>query len=239
MNIVITGATSGIGRQLAIDYHNQGHRVWALGRNKQELNTLQQKGLSTDRLDITDREAVLHWFSAMDNIDLLICNAGNCEYIDLPAFDSALIERIMRINVNSVAFCIEAALPLLRNSDSPHLAVMGSSSAWLPLPRAEAYGASKAAVAYMVKTLAIELRREEIAVSLISPGFVATPLTERNDFPMPFLVSVERASRYIRDGLAKKRPEIHFPKRFTLPLKALSLLPDALWRKIAERMVRV
>ncbi len=238
MNIVITGATSGIGRQLAVDYHGQGDKVWALGRNKQELEILQEKGLFTGQLDITDREAVLSWFSTCENIDLLICNAGSCEYVDLPEFDSALVQRIMRVNVESVAFCIEAALPLLRASDSPHLAVMGSCSAWLPLPRAEAYGASKAAIAYMVKTLAIELRREKIAVSLISPGFVATPLTDRNDFPMPFRVSVEQASKYIREGLVKKRSEIHFPKRFTVPMKVLSFFPGAVWRKIAERMVR-
>ncbi len=238
MNIVITGATSGIGRRLAVDYHAEGHTVRALGRNEQQLEILKKKGLFVGRLDLTDRDAVLRWFSQCAAIDLLICNAGTCEYIDLPAFDGALIQRVMRANVETVAFSIEAALPLLRKSDNPHLAIMGSSSAWLPLPRAEAYGASKAAVAYIAKALAIELRREKIAVTLISPGFVATPLTDRNDFPMPFMVSVEQASRYIRNGLAKKRAEILFPKRFTLPMKALSLLPDALWKRVAERMVR-
>lgn len=237
MKIIITGATSGIGRQLALDYHSAGHEVWALGRNEATLEGLRSEGLHTGRVDLTDREAVLNFFSTLQAIDLAVLNAGTCEYVDLPEFDSRLVQRVMRSNVESVAVSIEAVLPLLRKGTSRHLAVVGSSAAYLPLPRAEAYGGSKAAVAYLVDTLRIGLAKEDIAVSLICPGFVKTPLTDLNDFPMPFRISVEEASRSIRHGLSKKRSEIHFPKRFTYMLKLLSYLPRPIWTKIAERMV--
>lgn len=238
MKILITGATSGIGRQLAIDYHAAGHEVWALGRDPERLAELGRVGLKTGAVDLMDREATIAWFSRLEVVDLAILSAGSCEYIDMPAFDSALVSRVMRVNVESMAHSIEAVLPLLRRSRSPHLVGIGSSAAYLPLPRAEAYGASKAAVAYLLDTLRITLSREKIAVSLVCPGFVKTPLTERNDFPMPFLISTEQASRAIRRGIARRQPEIHFPRRFTYILKTLSLLPRAIWLRLAQRMIR-
>lgn len=238
MKIVITGATSGIGQQLALDYYAEGHEVWALGRNIAALEELQSHGLHATSLDLTDRDATLEWFSAFGALDLAILNAGTCEYIELPEFDSALVQRVMRANVETVAICIDAVLPLLRESSQGHLAVVGSSAAYVPLPRAEAYGASKAALTYMVESLRLDLHGENVDVSLVCPGFVKTPLTDLNDFPMPFRVTVEQASAYIRKGLAKRRAEVHFPKRFTYILKFLSLLPRPLWTQIGQRLVR-
>ena len=238
MKIVITGATSGIGRQLALDYHAEGKEGWALGRNGGNLGELSGRGLHTGSLDLTDREAVLTWFASLELIDLAVLNAGTCEYIDLPEFDSALVQRVLRANVESVAISLEAVLPLLRKSSQGHLAVVSSSAAYLPLPRAEAYGASKAAVTYMIEALRLDLRREPITLSLINPGFVKTPLTDRNDFPMPFRISVEEASARIRKGWARRSAEIHFPKRFTYILKFLSLLPRSLWALIGARLVK-
>ena len=169
---------------------------------------------------------------------LSICQTSDMldEFL-LPGFDSALVQRVMRANVESVAISIEAVLPLLRNSTRGHLAVVGSSAAYLPLPRAEAYGASKAAIAYMVEALRIDLSRENIAVSLVCPGFVKTSLTDLNDFPMPFRISVQQASDYIRKGLLKKKAEVHFPKRFTYILKLLTLLPGPIWTVIGRQLV--
>ena len=237
MRILITGATSGIGRQLALDYHRDNHQVWALGRNQKALDELSAEGLQAVRLDLEDRDMARDWFTTMTPIDLAILNAGSCEYVDLPQFDSELVSRVMRTNVESMAVSIEGVLPLLRQGERPHLVAVGSSAAYLPLSRAEAYGASKAAIEYMIRTLRIDLYREKIDVSLVCPGFVKTPLTDRNEFSMPFRLSVEEASDRIRRGIEKRRLEIHFPKRFTFILKALSLIPEALWIRISQRMV--
>ena len=237
MRILITGATSGIGRQLALDYHRDNHQVWALGRNQKALDELSAEGLQAVRLDLEDRDMARDWFTAMTPIDLAILNAGSCEYVDLPQFDSELVSRVMRTNVESMAVSIEGVLPLLRQGERPHLVAVGSSAAYLPLSRAEAYGASKAAIEYMIRTLRIDIYREKIDVSLVCPGFVKTPLTDRNEFSMPFRLSVEEAADRIRRGIEKRRLEIHFPKRFTFILKALSLIPEALWIRISQRMV--
>ncbi len=238
MIIVITGATSGIGRQLALDYHGAGHQVWALGRSEEALQDLADQGLRTARVDLLDRDQALAWFATLPRVDLAILAAGTCEYIDLPHFDSALLGRVMRANVDTMAVTIEGLLPALRQSDNPKLVGIGSSASYLPMPRAEAYGASKAAVAYLLDTLRISLKGEGIFVSHVCPGFVKTPLTDRNDFPMPFLIDSARASQVIRNGIAANRPEIHFPKKFTLILKTLALLPRGLWARLAQRMVR-
>lgn len=237
MRILITGATSGIGRQLALDYHAEGHEVIATGRNERALDELNLLGITSHQVDLNERQPALDFFATLGIVDLAILNAGTCEYIDLPDFDSALVARVMRANVETMAVSIEGVLPLLRRSSAPYLVGVGSSAAYLPLPRAEAYGASKAAVAYLIDTLRIDLARENIKVSLVNPGFVQTPLTDRNDFPMPMRIDVEEASRCIRKGIADQRKEIHFPQRFTLIMKLLSLLPRGLWLLIAKRMV--
>ena len=238
MNILITGATSGIGKQLALDYRKQGHQVWAVGRNEKSLQELRAIGMQTGQLDLTDRDQSLEWFTSLDQIDLAILNAGNCEYIDLPEFDSSSVIRVMRANVESLAISIEGVLPLLRKNGNGRLAIVGSSAAYIPLPRAEAYGASKAAVAYMANSLRIDLKKEGIPVSLICPGFVKTPLTDLNDFDMPFRVSTQEASTVIRHGLKKGKSEIHFPKKFTIIMKLLSWLPTPLWTQLAQKMVK-
>ncbi len=238
MIIVITGATSGIGRQLALDYHQQGHDVWALGRSAEALQELTGLGLKTAQIDLLNRDQALAWFTKLERVDLAILAAGTCEYIDWPDFDSTLVSRVMRANVDTMAISIEGLLPALRRSDNPKLVGVGSSAAYLPMPRAEAYGASKAAIAYLLDTLRISLKQEGILVSHVCPGFVKTPLTDRNDFPMPFLIDADEASKVIREGIARDQLEIHFPKKFTLLLKTLALLPKGLWCRLAQRMVR-
>lgn len=238
MNILITGATSGIGKQLATDYHGRKHQIWAVGRNESVLGELQRMGMNTGRLDLTERDVCLEWFKTLPHIDLAVLNAGNCEYIDLPEFDSESVMRVMRANVDSLAISIEGVLPLIRKSGNGHLAIVGSSAAYIPLPRAEAYGASKAAVAYMANSLRVDLKREGIPVSLICPGFVKTPLTDLNDFDMPFRITTEEASTAIQAGLKKRKAEIHFPKKFTYVMKLMSWLPTPFWTNIAQKMVK-
>ena len=237
MKILITGTTSGIGLKLAQDYLAAGNTVYCCGRNQ---TVLQLVDAYSDRaipvsFDVQDRADCLAALAALPELDLVILNAGTCEYIDASNFDAASFERVIRINLIGLANCLQALIPKLAEGSS--LSLMGSSSSYLPLPRAEAYGASKAAIEYLAKTLAITLGKEGIHVSYIAPGFVETPLTDLNDFPMPMRVDVEFASRRIRHGLERKQSEIHFPRLFTGFMKTLSLLPFAWQRFLLSKVL--
>ena len=142
---------------------------------------------------------------------------------------------MIETNLIATGHALAAFLPLL--GEGARLAIVSSSVSWLPLPRAEAYGASKAALDYLAATLRLDLKARGIAVTLIRPGFVQTPLTAKNDFPMPCLVPVEQASRVIMTGLAAGRHQIHFPSRFIWLLRALGALPVWLWLRLGSSLV--
>lgn len=247
-HIWLTGATSGIGEALARKLIAQGHHVVVSARNAEALDALCQghpHALPLP-LDISDRQAVLAAGvtigERLEALDLALFNAGTCEYLNAQQFDMQLVERVFKPNLFGTLYGVEAALPLLRAARQAglpaRLAATSSASAYLPLPRAEAYGASKAAVSYFLESLRLDLNQEGIDVSLIHPGFVKTPLTERNDFPMPMQVTAEQAADAIIAGLVNGRLDIHFPRRFTYLVKLLGILPPALRRLIGLRMTR-
>ena len=243
--IWITGATSGIGEGLALELARRGNRVFASGRDPQRLEAL--RGEFPDSIvplpfDVSDRETAIRAGAKIGELagalDIALLNAGTCEYLDARAFDSAMIERVMRVNYLGMIYCIQAALPLLRAGDERYLVGMSSTAGYFGLPRAEAYGASKAAIRYFLESLRADLTPEGFAVSIVCPGFVKTPLTDRNDFPMPMRISCERAVRHIVSGMEKRKHEIHFPKVFSLSMKAIALLPSGLRNRMLQRIVR-
>lgn len=234
-HIVITGATSGIGMQLAKDYLLKNHYVYAVGRDDEALAELKELGATPVDLDLMDREAVITAFDKISQIDLAICCAGACEYLDMPNFDSEVFMKIMSINMGTLSHAIEGVLPKLIASKG-RLVGLGSASAYVPFARAEAYGSSKSAINYLMKTLQISLAPFDVAVSLVVPGFVDTPMTKQNDFPMPFLQTTEQASEAIREGIEAGHEVIEFPKKLTLPLKTLGALPDMAWQKVSKKL---
>ena len=235
LHILITGATSGIGNQLAKDYLLDGHHVYAVGRDDSALAELESLGAETVDLDLMDRDKVIDAFGKIEEVDLAICGAGMCEYLDMPNFDSASFMKVMSVNMGTLSHAIEGILPKLIASKG-RLVGIGSASAYVPFARAEAYGSSKAAVHYLMKTLQISLAPHDVSVSLVVPGFVETPMTKQNDFPMPFIQTTAQASQAIRDGIASGRDVIEFPKKLTLPLKVLGTLPDLVWQQVSEKI---
>ncbi|MBF4488808.1 SDR family NAD(P)-dependent oxidoreductase [Psychrobacter sp. N25K4-3-2] len=234
-HILITGATSGIGKQLVKDYLLDGHHVHAVGRDDEALAELKALGAETIDLDLMDREKVIAAFDKISQIDVAICGAGMCEYLDMPNFDSSVFMKVMSVNMGTLSHAIEGVLPKLIASKG-RLVGIGSASAYVPFARAEAYGSSKAAIHYLMKTLQISLAPQDVSVSLVVPGFVETPMTKENDFPMPFIQTPKQASQAIRDGIASGHDVIEFPKKLTLPLKVLGTLPDLVWQRVSEKM---
>jgi len=245
--IWLTGASSGMGLALAEELLNAGHRVALTARNVQPLEALDQRfprqvllapGDISEPNDVTAiGERIGQVWGAVDTV---ILNAGTCEYIDASRFDARTVERVVKTNLIATSYCIQEALILLRLSEAPHLVGVASSLAFLPLARSEAYGASKAGLRYLLQSLRIDLAREGIDVTIISPGVVDTQHTQTSHFPMSMRWSASKAARYIASRLVKKRRplEIAFPLPLVLTLKLLALLPERVQLTLGKRMMR-
>lgn len=238
MNILITGATSGIGAQLVADYVADGHQVIACGRSEEKLAKLQGdhgEAVRTLQFDVSEREQCQKALKNIGELDLVILNAGVCEYIDdAQHFDATLVERVFAANFYGMIYCAETLLPQLKAGNK--LAFVDSMARLLPFTRAQAYGASKAAMFYFAKSLRVDLAPKGIDVVSVSPGFVKTPMTDANDFEMPMRVTVEEAANAIRKGLEKNRATIYFPSLFGWIMRALHKLPMALQQRISSKM---
>jgi NAD(P)-dependent dehydrogenase (short-subunit alcohol dehydrogenase family) len=244
--IWITGASSGIGRALAIELSQAGARLVISGRNQERLQAVADVchggEVQVLALDVASREEnmaaarkIRMLYGALDSV---VLNAGICEYVDLPVLDTASIKRVMDVNFMGFVYGVEAALPLLREGNTPHLVGMSSTVAYTGLPRAEAYGASKAAIRYFLQSLRVDLLPQGIDVSIICPGFVKTPLTDLNDFPMPMRIGAEEAARKIRKGMERRAHEIRFPMLFALMLRAVAVLPSRLRTRLLRPLSR-
>lgn len=254
--IWIVGASSGIGYALAQEYAKQKAHLIISARNGDALQALKESCLQIGAqqvlvapLDINQDEQVLaavtlvkQSMSPSLSLSKVIINSGVCEYVDDYPVDMALMQRVMDTNFFGAIRMSNAVLPLLQhtsqNNNPAQLTFVGSSVSYQALPRAHAYGASKAALRYFAECLKTDVQKQGIDVRVVSPGFVETPLTDLNDFDMPFMVSVEDAANRIRIGLEGKAFDVSFPKRFTWLLKAFSLLPASLKFFLLGKMSR-
>lgn len=243
--IWLTGASSGIGAALAPLLLQQGHRLAVSARNAEALHALSRRHgdqvlvVPGDLRDAGQVRAIGQQIAqAWGGLDQVILNAGTCEYLDSQAFEAAMVERVVASNLFSASHCVEAALPLLRQGTRPHLVAVASAVTLLPLPRAGAYGASKAALRYLFESLRIDLGREGIAVTLVSPGFVDTPLTQRNDFAMPQCWPAEKAARHIAEHLDGRPFDIAFPTVLIASLRLLAWLPVRLQLVVGKHLSR-
>ena len=232
--VLITGATSGIGYELFEQYSDAGHQVIACGRNHQKLISMGAKAFKTCLFDITNKVGIKLATNSVEEIDILILNAGNCRYIDdTKQFDGELFADVIATNLMSVGWLLECLLPKVKKGGQ--VIFVSSSATIVPFPRSEAYGASKAGMDYLANSLRLGLAKENIDVTLVHPGFIKTPLTDKNDFDMPFLLTATDAAKRIIRGVSARKRYLHFPKRLTLILKFCSFLPSSLWQSIILR----
>ncbi|MBR9913080.1 MAG: SDR family NAD(P)-dependent oxidoreductase [Gammaproteobacteria bacterium] len=245
--IWVTGASSGIGRELALQLAARGNRVLITGRNQQALQELAE-GSVGDLVpvpgDIAAADAAESLQAKLEAaspwLDRIILNAGTCEYFDVKQPDWGMLRRIMEVNFFGSINCLQAALPLLEQHriGRGHVVAIGSQASRAAFPRSQAYGASKAALSYFMQCMAVDMQQRGIDVTVVQPGFVDTPLTRKNDFPMPFVMSVEKAAKIILNKVAKRPLLVQFPTRLNAVLALAELAPQFWCRRIVARRSR-
>ena len=244
----ITGASSGIGRALALALARQGVVVAASARSRDALESLAAEAgadaasarILPTPLDVADRVAVKAAAEAAIRVfrgppDLAVLNAGTYLPMSAADFDAASFRTQVEINLMGSVHMLEALLPAYLAARKGHIAIVSSVAGYRGLPTAAAYGATKAALNNLAESLKYDLDRAGVKLQLVNPGFVKTPLTDRNDFKMPFLMPVDKAVARMIAGLQSGRFEITFPRRFTWQLKLLRLLPYRLYFAITRR----
>ena len=244
-HIAITGASSGIGAALAEAYAAPGVIVSLQGRNMVRLNAVAEKverrgGRATIKvLDVTDAAGMKEWLVSCDKlqpIDLVIANAGISAGTGRGAESAAQAHAIFATNVMGVLNTVHPIIPLMTERKKGQIAIMASLAGFRGLSGAPSYGASKAAVRIYGEGLRGALARHGIEVNVICPGFVKTPMTEVNRFPMPFLMTPERAATIIKQGLELNRPRIAFPWPMYALVWLFSILPLRLTDAIIARL---
>jgi NAD(P)-dependent dehydrogenase (short-subunit alcohol dehydrogenase family) len=232
--IWITGASSGIGRALALNYAQNypDDRVVVSSRSRASLEETfkNNPNVFCYAADVTDQTSMQQVASTIEQnfgrLDIVFVNAGICEYIDNYPVDMASVDRVFDTNVKGAIHSVNVALPLLERVSNPRIVAVGSQVVFAPFPRAGLYAASKIAMTAFFEALRLDVKRQNIAVSIVYPGFVDTPASPDKSFPRPFLLSPEDAASRIIDGVNRGRRDIIFPKRlyWLLKLKYLTKL---------------
>jgi NAD(P)-dependent dehydrogenase (short-subunit alcohol dehydrogenase family) len=236
----LIGASSGIGRATASALHAAGARVVVSARQAALLNefTALHPGSHALPLDVMDVPALHAAVAALDSVDLCVYCAGYYRPMGATSFDLAEARRHLDINYIGALNLLDALLPRLLTAGHGHLSLVSSVAGYRGLPKALAYGPSKAALTHLAEALYLDMHPRGVGVSVIHPGFVTTPMTAQNDFAMPAEISPEQAAKAMLVGWAAGEFEIHFPKRFTLAMKALRLLGDRAYFKLASKVNR-
>ena len=243
--IWITGASSGIGKSLALKFANEGWLVAASARREnllQELNK-ENENIHSFPLDVTDVEQCKTVFSNIikqfENIEICVFSTGTHDPKSEKSFNLDKIKEIMEVNYFGTINSINSVYDYFNIKKSGQISIMSSVAGYMGLPKAGAYCASKSALISFAESLYFEMNKINVRVSVINPGFIKTPLTDKNDFPMPMIKTPEFAAEQIYIGLIKKKGfEIHFPKTFTFFLKFLRILPYTIYFKIAGKGYR-
>ncbi len=240
----LVGASSGIGSCLVTQLAAAGWRVAASARSTKRLAALAagagQASVRSYPLDVTDKAAVAATVARIEQecgpIEVAILNAGDYEPMPLEQFDAALFRRLMEVNYMGAVHCLDALLPRLRQRRGAQLLLTASVSGYRGLPSGAPYSATKAALINLAEALQPELASQGVRIRVINPGFVDTPLTRKNRFAMPFLMTAEQAAQRIVGKLDGSAFEIAFPRRFVWLLKVLRCLPYRAYFALVKRM---
>ena len=243
--IWITGASTGIGRAFAIKFAKNGWNVAASARRENLLKELEElnQDIYSFPLDVTDKEKCKEVFKKIEDkfktIDISFFSTGTWDPGKEKEIDVEQIENVMKVNFFGTLNCIKSVEKYYRNKRSGHISIVSSIAGYRGLPNSTGYGPSKSALNNLAESLFFDFKRYGVRVSLISPGFIKTPMTDKNDFKMPFLRTTDFAADKIYEGLVNSNKfEIHFPKQLTLILKLLRILPYTLYLKLISKLTK-
>lgn len=245
--VCITGASSGIGAALALAYAKPTTHLLLLARNPQRLHDIatrcQQQGASVEYncIDITDKANMTEWLQQQDDIspiDIIIANAG-CSTTQLQSHyhsNHDIEQACWNIHLQGTLNTLHPLLPRMQQRRRGHIALMSSMNAFIATAQSPCYGAAKAALLHYGRALRGKLYRDNIHVSVMCPGWVDSPLTDKNTFAMPLKMTAHRAARIIQRGIKKNTAVIAFPKRLRLITVLYAILPERLKSAVTQRL---
>ena len=243
--IWITGGSTGIGKALAIKFANEG---WNVAISARRENLLQEISNNHENIhgfpvDVTDKIKCKQTFEQIrnkfENIDICFFSTGTWDPKKEKDIDVEQIENVFKVNFFGTLNSIKAVEEYFKNRNMGTITIVSSIAGYRGLPNSTGYGPSKSALNNLAESLYFDFKRSNVRVCLVSPGFIKTPMTDKNDFKMPFLKTTDYAAEKIYDGLVNKNIfEIHFPKSLTLILKILSFLPNSIYFSLVGKMTK-
>ena len=242
--IWITGASSGIGKALSEKFALEGWKVAVSARRKEILDDMaNNENISSYPLDVTDQDQVNSISSKIINdfggLDLCVFSSGTYDPKLEQEINIKQNKFVMETNFFGVLYCIKSIEKYFKDKRNGHISIVSSIAAYRGLPNSSGYGPSKAALTNLSESLYFDFKKHNVRISLISPGFIRTPLTDKNQFPMPFIKTPEFAAEKMFNGLTKTKSfEIHFPKELTLLLKLLRILPYRIYLLLIDKFVK-
>ena len=243
--IWVTGASTGIGKALAIKFSKNGWKVAISARRLELLEEISKKNenIFSFPLDVTNKDECSKVFSEIKNkfgqIDLCIFSTGTWDPKKEKEIDVEQIENVMKVNFFGTVNSIKSVEKYFKELGKGHISIVSSIAGYRGLPNSTGYGPSKSALNNLTESLYFDFKRYGVRVSLISPGFIKTPMTDKNDFKMPFLKTTEYAAEKIYNGLVNTKAfEIHFPKQLTIVLKILKILPNWLYLRLVGKLTK-
>ena len=243
--IWITGGSTGIGRALAIKFSNKGWNVAISARRVELLDELsnQHENITAFPLDVTNKikcnEVFDQIINKYTNLDICFFSTGTWNPKKEKDIDVEQIEEVFKVNFFGTVNSIKAVEQFFKNQKSGIITIVSSIAGYRGLPNSTGYGPSKSALNNLAESLYFDFKRFNVRVCLVSPGFIKTPMTDKNDFKMPFLKTPEYAANKIYDGLINKDIfEIHFPKVLTVMLKILSFLPSKIYFSLVGKLTK-
>ena len=242
--IWITGASSGIGKAVAEKFALEGWKVAVSARRKEVLDEMTKtQNIFSYPLDVTNEDQINGVFQKILNdfgeLDLCLFSSGTYDPKNEQKIDPDKIKNVIKVNFFGVVDCIKTVEDYFKKRKSGHISIVSSIAGYRGLPNSSGYGPSKAALTNFCESIYFDFKKFNVRISVISPGFIKTPLTDKNNFPMPFLKTVDFAAEKIFKGLVKEKAfEIHFPKGLTLILKFLRVLPYKIYLFLVDKLVK-